>query len=76
MSCIGLCHPLSSSSGVSSTCCWGMGVVFLIGIRFLAHRIYLESLVQIGCVVPRLLTRLSPGDDMIPDEGIMARPMG
>jgi hypothetical protein len=31
-------------------------------------------MVQIEFVVPRLLTRLSPGDDMIPDEGIMAVP--
>jgi hypothetical protein len=37
---------------------------------------YLESSVQIGCVVPRLLTRISPGDGMIPDEGIMVRPIG
>jgi hypothetical protein len=26
--------------------------------------------------VPRLLTRLSPGDGMIPDEAIMAPPIG
>jgi hypothetical protein len=25
--------------------------------------------------VPRLLTRLSPGDDMIPNEGIMSHPI-
>jgi hypothetical protein len=54
----------------------GMGVVFLIGIQFLAHRICLESSVQIAYVVPRLLTRLSPGNDMIPDDRIMACPMG
>jgi hypothetical protein len=35
-----------------------------------------ESLVPLGYVAPRLLTCLSPRDDMIPDEGIMARPIG
>jgi hypothetical protein len=54
----------------------GYGCGLLIGIRLLARQIYLESSVQIGCVVPRLLTHLSPGDDMIPDEGIMACPIG
>jgi hypothetical protein len=50
-----------------------MGVVSLSVISVLARQIYLESSVQIGCVVPRLcrMTRLSPGDDMIPEEGIM-----
>jgi hypothetical protein len=36
----------------------------------------LESSVQIDYVAPRLLTRLSLGNDMIPDDRIMACPMG
>lgn len=39
-----------------------------------ARMICLESVDQIGYVVPGLLTRLSPGDDTIPDEGITACP--
>jgi hypothetical protein len=42
----------------------------------LACRIYLESSVPIGCVVPRLMTHLSPGDGMIIEEGIMVHPFG
>jgi hypothetical protein len=37
---------------------------------------YLDSLAHIGCVAPRLLMHLSPRNDMIPNEGIMARPRG
>jgi hypothetical protein len=62
------CSPLASCRPVA----WGVGVVFLSVFRLLARWIYLESLVQIGYVVPGLLSHLSPGDDMIPDEGIMA----
>jgi hypothetical protein len=54
----------------------GYGRGFLVGIWLLARWIYLESSVQIGCVVPRLLMRLLPGEGMIPDEGIMACPIG
>jgi hypothetical protein len=53
----------------------GCGYSLPVSIRLLARQSFLESLVQIGCVAPRLLTRLSPGDDMIPDEGIMACPI-
>jgi hypothetical protein len=34
--------------------------------------IFCELLVQIGYVAPGLSPHLSPGDDMSPDEGIMA----
>jgi hypothetical protein len=51
----------------------GIGVVFLSVIWPLARQIYLETLVQIGYVVPGLLPCLTPGDSMILDEGIMAR---
>jgi hypothetical protein len=53
----------------------GCGYSLPVSIRLLVHRSFLESLVQIGCVAPRLLTRLSLGDDMILDEGIMACPI-
>jgi hypothetical protein len=66
------CSPLASCRPIA----WGVGVVFLSVFRLLAHWIYLESLVQIGYVAPGLLSHLSPGDDMIPDEGIMAHPIG
>jgi hypothetical protein len=54
----------------------GIGVVFLLVISVPRVSIHLDSRVQIGCVVPRSLTRLSPGHYMIPDEGIMACPIG
>jgi hypothetical protein len=55
-----------------------VGVWVWFSYRYLASSAsdYLESSVQIGCVVPRLLTHLSPGDGMISDEGIMAHPIG
>jgi hypothetical protein len=66
------CRHLASCRPVA----WGVGVVFLSVFRLLARWIHLESLVQIGYVAPGLLSHLSPGDDMIPDEGIMACPIG
>ena len=38
----------------------------------LAHWIFHDSMVQIGYVASGLLSCLSPGDIMIPDEGIIA----
>ena len=58
-----------------STYCLGYGYSLLVSVQLLARRIYLESLVQIGYVVPRLLPHLSPGDDMILEEGIMVCPL-
>jgi hypothetical protein len=55
---------------------WGVGGVFLSVIRLLSHWIHLESLVQIGYVAPGLLSCLSLGNDMIPDEGIIECPIG
>jgi hypothetical protein len=53
-----------------------VGVVFLSVVLPPSTLDFLESLVPLGYVVPRLLTCLSPGDGMIPDEGIMACPIG
>jgi hypothetical protein len=53
-----------------------VGVVFLSVVSAPSALVFLESLVPLGYVVPRLLMHLSPGDDMIPDEGIMAHPIG
>jgi hypothetical protein len=53
-----------------------MCVAFLSVFQLLARQSYLESLVQIGCVAPRLLMCLSLGDGMNPDEGIMVHPIG
>jgi hypothetical protein len=44
--------------------------------RFLACHSFLESLVWIDYVCAKFLTCLSPGNNMIPDAGIMACPMG
>jgi hypothetical protein len=60
------CQPIS----------WGVGVFMLSVARLLASWFQLDSLVQIGFVVPGLSSCLSPGDDMIPDEGIIVRPIG
>jgi hypothetical protein len=38
--------------------------------------IYLKSFFQIIYIVSRLLLHLSPMDGMIPDEGMMGRPIG
>jgi hypothetical protein len=55
---------------------WGVGVVFLSFVSRPSALDFLESLVPLGHVAPRLLMHLSPGNDMIPDEGIMACPGG
>ena len=49
-----------------------MGVVFLSFVSRPSALDFLESLIPLGHVVLGLLTHLSPGNDMIPDEGIMA----
>jgi hypothetical protein len=45
-------------------------------IRSPSMLVFLESSVQIGYVAPGILSCLSPGDGMIPDDGIIAHPNG
>jgi hypothetical protein len=51
-----------------------MGTVFLSSFRSPSAWVFLNPWSRHRYVAPGLLMRLSPGEDMIPDEGIMACP--
>jgi hypothetical protein len=65
-------HHLASCQQIA----WGVGIVSLLVVSAPSSTSFLESLVLLGYIVPSLLMCLSPGDDMTPDEGIMAHPIG
>jgi hypothetical protein len=61
------CRHLASCRPIA----WGISVAFLSVFQSPSTLDFLESLVLVG-----LSSHLSPRDDMIPVEGIMARPIG
>ena len=61
---------------VLSICCLGVGIVFLSVVSPPSVLDFLESLVSLGYVASGLSSCLSPGGDMIPNEGIIVRPIG
>jgi hypothetical protein len=73
---VGWCHPFFFILLCLVDLLCGGRYSFPVTIRFLARRSFLESLVLISYVASRLLMRLTPGNDMIPDAGIMVCPVG